>query len=95
MPLWCRVRDKVFCIDRDSANQKSIDIQKEELIDSMKDPRNGSLYWFCLDMNSGWRTSGLKGRTKVAEGLRYSRLQLVLDMTHKSTKRRVSSRCLI
>ncbi|KAF3594932.1 hypothetical protein DY000_02021949 [Brassica cretica] len=48
-----------------------------------------------LDMNSGWRTGGLKGRTKVAEGLRYSRLQLVLDMTHKSTKRRFSSRCLI
>ena len=39
--------------------------------------------------------NGLKGRTKVAEGLRYSRLQMVLDMTHKTTKWRISRRCLI
>ncbi|KAF3604101.1 hypothetical protein F2Q69_00035529 [Brassica cretica] len=28
-------------------------------------------------MNSGWKTGGLKGRTKVAEGLRYSRLKFI------------------
>ncbi|KAF3599616.1 hypothetical protein F2Q69_00035225 [Brassica cretica] len=27
----------------------------------LKDPRNGSLYWYGLDMNSGWRTGWIEG----------------------------------
>ncbi|WZZ34515.1 hypothetical protein YC2023_017916 [Brassica napus] len=48
----------------------------------LKDLRNRSLYWYGLDMNSGWIEGSHEGcgRPPIFP------TPMVLDMTHKTTK---------
>ncbi|KAF2546857.1 hypothetical protein F2Q70_00022025 [Brassica cretica] len=52
----------------------------------MKDHRNGSLYWYGLDMNSGWRTGWIEGSHEGCGKPLIFPNPMVLDMTHKTTK---------
>ena len=61
----------------------------------LKETRNGSIYWFGLDMNSGWRTRWIEGSHKGFGRPPIFPTPMVLDMTHNTTKWRFSRRCLI
>ncbi|KAF3597953.1 hypothetical protein DY000_02022094 [Brassica cretica] len=52
----------------------------------LKDPRNGSLYWYGLDMNSGWRTGWIEGSHEGCGRPLILPTPMMLDMTHKTTK---------